>query len=136
MRQELLILMFMKRSKKMDKNYKNALVNFKKLADFYIKNRSKNKTQAEEILETSYKTIEELVNKGTLMLVDGGTCPVCGVQVEDEYTYCPSCGQHLFSKKAYQDLESELYEQFGDRLEFVKTILQEKNAEEIQEEIQ
>lgn len=120
----------------MEKNYKNALLNFRKLADFYIKNRSKNKSQVEEILGTSYKTIEELVQKRSLVLVEDDTCPSCGVQIENNYSYCPECGQHLFSKKAYQDLESELYEQFGDRLEFVKTILQEKNSEEIQEELQ
>lgn len=119
----------------MTKNYKNALLNFKKLSDFYLKSRTKNKETVEETLNVSYDIFKELVERNTIAVAEENTCPNCGIELESDVSFCPTCGQRVFTKKAYDELENELYKQFGDKIDLVKTILQIKDEEDTEEEI-
>lgn len=119
----------------MSKNYKNALVNFKKLSDYYLKSRTKNKEGVEETLNISYETFKELVERNTIAIATENSCPNCGVEIDSDVSFCPTCGQRVFTKQAYEELENELYKQFGDKIDLVKTILQVKDENETEEEI-
>lgn len=111
----------------MSKNYENALVNFKKLSDFYLKSRTKNKESIEETLNVSYEIFKELVERNTVVIATENACPNCGVELESDVSFCPTCGQKVFTKEAYEELENELYKQFGDKIDLVKTILKVKD---------
>lgn len=109
---------------------RNALANFKKMSDFYIKSRKQNKAEVEKILKTSYDALEVLVNRneGIRTAKEGKDeiCPSCGEVLDnDEGQFCTGCGQRLVTNAEYNIIKENILNDYGSNLAILQEVLKE-----------